>query len=45
MTVLYIILLIVCAGFGVLGIAYISSKIGVFLVNTIYRWLHKESKE
>jgi hypothetical protein len=39
MTVLYIILLIVCAGLAALGIAYISSKIGVFLVDTIYMWL------
>ena len=45
MTVLYIILLIVCAGLAVFGIAYISSKIGVFLVDTFDRCLHKEGKE
>ena len=44
MTVLFIILLIVCAGLAVFGIAYVSSKIGVFLVDTFYRWLNRGGK-
>lgn len=36
---------VICAGLAVLGIAYISSKIGVFLVDTFDRCLHKEGNE